>query len=113
MNIWAIKCLTCQTSGDDIKKEDYWISKSCFLGCHSGHDVESISINCNIMLAYSLINICSLLCVLRMILIEKMILLKFSYDVFCVKFIYQLEFYVIKAQIIVKIPKCQLQSVMM
>ena len=44
MNIWAIKCLTCQTSGDDIKKEDYWISKSYFLGCHSGHDVESKSI---------------------------------------------------------------------
>ena len=44
MYIWAIKCLTCQTAGDNINKENYWICKSCFLGCHSGHDVESKSI---------------------------------------------------------------------
>ena len=49
MKRWAVKCLTCMKNekkiGDDKEDEDdIVVCKSCFIGCHRGHDIEMKSV---------------------------------------------------------------------
>ena len=41
----AFQCLTCQMKenkmeGEKVDEDDIFVCQSCFIGCHSGHDVE-------------------------------------------------------------------------